>query len=372
MFTPLAYPEILARLVAHTRASTDQISDFNVGSVTRSWLEAAAVGLDELWLGATQAVDAAIPEAVFRAFGIERLPAAYALGPITFYVQTPAPLDILIPAGTRVRALGGTAEYLTVAAGILPGGGYEITVMARAAAVGPDANASAGDLSVILSSFNTSVPVLATNRAPILNGRLEETDAEQRSRFAAYVQSLARGTVPALEYAARLAYVVPDAADPDAIEQVQYVAVVETAGRVNLYVHNGAGQTSAALVARVRTLIEGSRDESTIPVTLVPGYRPAGMAVACLAMTDVPLAVAATLTVAPGYALAAVRIAAEAALGSMIRLFTGTFLSVPAIINTLYGVPGVQDLQVTLPLEGISYAPTARPVYGSLTLTERG
>lgn len=368
MFTPLAYPEILARLVAHTRASTDQISDFNVGSVTRSWLEAAAVGLDELWLGATQAVDAAIPEAVFRAFGIERLPAAYALGAVTFYVQTLALVDITIPAGTRVRALGGSAEYLTVAAGVIVAGDYEVTVMARAAAVGPESNVSIGDLSVILGTMDASVPVLATNRAPIINGRLEETEAEQRARFTAYVQALARGTIPALEYAARLAYVVQDT---DALEQVCYVSVVETPGRVNLYVHNGAGATSAALVARVAELIEGQRDETTDPVTLIPGYRPAGMAVVCLPMTDVPLSVTATLTLGHGYVWDEVQEAAEQALSSMIRLFTGDFLSVPAIINALYGVPGVQNLELSLPLVGISYAPTARPVYGTLTLTER-
>lgn len=371
MFTPQTYPEILARMVAHTRASTDRITDFNVGSVTRSWLEAVAVGLDELWLGATQAVESAIPEAVYRAFGIDRLPAVYALGPITFYVQILSLIDIVIPAGTRLRALGAAAEYVTVDAVVLPAGAYEVSTMVRAVAPGPEANVSIGDLSLVLTNLDSIVTIFATNRVPIVNGRYEETEAEQRIRFANYVRALARGTLPALDYAARLAYIPPDPDDPDAMEQVRYVTLVETAGRVNLYVHNGVGETSPELVARVREIIEGSRDETTDPVTIIPGYRPAGMAIAYLAMTDVPLTVAATLTIAHGYQLAAVQDAAEVALGSMIRLFNGNFMTIPAIINTLYGVPGVQDLELTEPLMGIAYAPQERPVYNALTLTER-
>ncbi|MCK7579783.1 MAG: hypothetical protein MZV65_31580 [Chromatiales bacterium] len=71
MFTPKAYPEILERLVAHIRDQPGSLlTDFNVGSVTRSWLEAGAIGLDEAWMGLTQAVVEAIPEAVYQTFRV--------------------------------------------------------------------------------------------------------------------------------------------------------------------------------------------------------------------------------------------------------------------------------------------------------------
>ncbi len=367
MFEPLAYPEILARLVAHVRASNDRLTDFNVGSVTRSWLEATAVGLDELWLGATQAIDEAISQAVFSGFDFAKLPAAYALGAVTFYVVVPPADNVEIPAGTRVRLLGGSAEYLTLASATIAAGTFEVTTLARAAQAGPEANAEVGGLSVIVngSAAMTAVGVASTNRQPILNGRLEETDAEQRTRFAAYIASLARGTLGALEYGARLAMIE---ADGVVIEQVRHVAIHETPGRVVLYVHNGDGATSAALVARVQALIDGYRDDAQD--LIVPGYRPAGMAVECVAISDVPLTVTATVTLAVGYDVAEVQTQAQAALVSLLRAFTGTVLTVPAVINTLYGVAGIINLELQAPVVNQTYQRHQRPVYGSLLLTE--
>lgn len=362
MFEPKAYPEILARLVAHTRASTDKLSDFNVGSVTRSWLEAGAIGLDELWMGATQAVIQAIPEAVYLAFGFERLPQAYALGELTFYLDALSTEEVTIPAGTRVRALGGTTEYITVETGVIPAGEYEVTVQARAAEAGPEANVDAGTLSVIVST--TASALFATNRAPISNGRFEETDAERQARFADYIESLARGTVAALDYAARLAYLTEGGT---LVEQVRHVAIIEVPGTVDLYVHNGVGGTSQALVERVRALVEGDRDEYT--GTITPGWRAAGVEVRYHAMTDVPLHVTAKLALAGGHDLARVRRGIEDTLASLTRTFTGSFLAIPEIINALYGVPGVLDLTLESPVAGLSYRPWERPVYGSATLT---
>ncbi len=367
MFSPLAYPEILSRLVAHVRASNNQLTDFNVGSVTRSWLEATAIGLDELWMGATQAITEAIPQAVFSGFDFTKLPATYALGSVTFYITVLQEEDLIIPAGTRVRLLGGSAEYLTLASATLEAGDYEVTTLARAAQPGPDANAEVGGLSVIIngSEAMSAAAVASTNRQPILNGRYEETDAEQRARFTDYIASLARGTVGALEYGARLAMLEEDGV---IVEHVQHVAIVETPGRVELYLHNGVGSTTQALVDRAQRLIDGYRDDAQD--LIVPGYRPAGMAVVCQAITDVPLTVTATVTLAAGYTLAEVRTQAQAALVSLLRYFSGSPLTVPALINTLYGVPGIANLTLLTPVVGQAYLVHQRPVYGTLTLTE--
>lgn len=367
MFSPLAYPEILNRLVAHVRASNEQLTDFNIGSVTRSWLEAAAIGLDELWMGATQAINEAIPQAVFSGFAFTKQPASYALGDLTFYVAVLQAADLVIPAGTRVRLLGGSAEYLTLANATLAAGTYEVTTLARAAQPGPDANAEVGGLSVILNSsaMMSGAAVTSTNRQPILNGRYEETDAEQQARFADYIASLARGTLGALEYGARLATIEEDGV---VVEQVHHVALIETPGRVELYLHNGAGSTTSALVARAQALIDGYRDDAQD--LIVPGYRPAGMAVVCHAITDVPLTVTATITLAAGYVREDVIAPAQAALTSLVRYLSGDRLTVPAIINTLYGVPGIADLTLLAPIVSQEYLIHQRPVYGTVTLTE--
>jgi len=367
MFQPLSFPGILSRLVAHVRSSNDSLTDFNVGSVTRSWLEATSIGLDELWMGATQAISEAIPQAVFSGFDFGKLPAAYALGEITFYLEVLQLNDVVIPAGTRVRMLGGASEYLTLAEATIIAGEYEVTTLARAVSAGPDANSEVYGLSIIVSPSDDMIDaaVDVTNREPILNGRYEETDAEQRERFARYIEALARGTLAALEYGARLAAVEEGGL---IVEQVQYVALLETPGRVELYLHNGVGATSAALVERTQALIDGYRNDAQ--GLIVPGYRPAGMRVECIAITDVPLTVAATVELATGYALANVTEQAQAAITSLLRYLSGARLTVPAIINTLYGVPGILNLELQVPVMSIEYAIHERPTYGSVTLTE--
>lgn len=152
------------------------------------------------------------------------------------------------------------------------------------------------------------------------------------------------------------------------VEQVHHVALIETPGRVELYLHNGAGSTTPALVARAQALIDGYRDDAQD--IIAPGYRPAGMAVVCHAITDVPLTVTATITLVAGYVLADVIVPAQTALTSLVKYLSGDRLTVPAIINTLYGVPGIADLTLLAPIVSQTYLVHQRPVYGTVTLTE--
>lgn len=357
MTLPPTYLEILERLVAHARVSSDVLTDFNVGSVTRSLLEAAAVGLDEVWMGAAQAVNDAIPEAVFQSFGFERQAAVYASGLLTFILSAPRLDDLLIPAGTTVRQLGGTVTYLTVLDGTLAAGQTRVAILARAEVAGAAANTNADTLTVITAPGVATATLAATNLAPITNGSDPETDAQRRLRFAEWVSTLARGTVAAYRYCAMQAAVVADAA---ILEQVRYVALVERPGLVDLYVHNGVGATSDALLAVVASLIEG--DDTN------PGYRAAGSQVLYHAAADVPLTVTAQVTLQPGYTLSTVRTGITSVLTTLIANAT-TAIAVPDIINACYTVAGVLDLALLAPTLRTTYAPAERPILGTLTLT---
>src|SRR5690606_29072821 len=108
--------------------------------------------------------------------------------------------------------------------------------------------------------------VSAESLAPFSNGADDESDEEQKVRFAAFVRSLNRGTVDALIYGAKTA--VRKASDGDVIERVATASVVEPwlddetkpLSLVEVYVHNGTGGTSSPLVQRVRQILYGYRD----------------------------------------------------------------------------------------------------------------
>jgi uncharacterized phage protein gp47/JayE len=312
-------------------------------------------------MGAAICFDEAIVDAVFTSFGFDRLPAAYALGDITFYSDILDIEDRTIPAGTRVQALGGGVVYQTLQEGVIPAGEYAVTVPARAETEGEYGNVEKGALTVILSDIPLNTE--AANAIGIDTGAAEETDAERRDRFANYIQSLARGTVSSLDYAARLA-ILTDASG-NVTEQVKHVAMAETPGTVRLYIHNGAGDTSLALVDRVVEIIEGEADYTGI---ITPGWRAAGVEVIVAAMNDVPVTLHLEASAETGYDSASVRDAIESALLARLRDFAGDYLSVPALLSAIYSTPGVISVTLLEPLEGISLTPDQRAVLGTLTI----
>jgi len=309
-------------------------------------------------MGAAQAVNDAIPEAVFLSFGFQREAAVYASGLLTFILSAPLPDALTIPAGTTVRMLGGTVTYITVVDGTIAAGQTRVAIMARAEIAGAAANTNADTLTVITSPGVATSTLSVTNLAPITNGRDQETDAQRRMRFAEWVSTLARGTIASYRYIAMQAAVVVDSA---ILEQVNYVAVAEQPCVVDLYVHNGVGGTSDALLAIVESLIEGD--------SVNPGYRAAGSQVVYHAAADVPLNVSLRVRLQPGYALAVVRTGMTGVLTALVAAATNA-IAVTDILNACYSVAGVNDLVLLAPTARITYDMDERPILGVLTLTE--
>lgn len=361
-YTPKPYLNILSELIDHARSSTDQLTDFNPGSVTRTWLECTALAADELWMGAMTAVESAIPEAVFKAFGFSAYPAVRALGTVTFSLSAPATVAVTIPAGTRIRELGGAVMYETVSPTLIAAGNSAAAAQVRALESGSASNVAANTLNVIMNLTAVN-GVSVTNPLPILSGADLETAAARQERFARYIRALSRGTSDALLYAAHTAVLC---SDDDILERVQYASMIEVPGRVQLYVHNGLGHTSAALVQRAQGIIDGSADHTA--GMIIPGWRAAGVEVVCLPMSDLPVNIAAILKVANGYDAETVIQSAKTSLTMLLRDITDRQLLIPRIVTALYTVPGVMDLTLTSPTSAIEIPPSARLVPGVLQL----
>jgi len=362
MFEPKAYPDILAGLVAHLRAQNSPLTDFNVGSVTRSWLEAGAIGLDEAWMGLTQAVVEAIPEATYLAFGFARNPAVAALGVVRFSVAEPIGQAIDIPMGFRVAVPGDGPVFATRQAASLPAWGAAVDVPVAAVEAGLAGNVAARRIQRLQDALSAPSSVSVDNPVPTLGGEDQESEAARQARFAQYVRALGRSTVAALDYAARLSCVQD--AHGTVIERVRHVAMLERPGYVNLYVHNGVSATSEALALRAAEIIDGHVNPCTGDAT--PGWRAAGVEVTVSVMADVPLHVkVGTRHTCDGTLDQA---ALETALADLIYVFAGHFLPVSAITGALHRAAGSTDMVLVDPPSGIAYAPWERPVFGSLTL----
>lgn len=314
------FVSIVASMINWSRASSDKVTDYNVGSVTRTLFEGAAVEMDELYQQTFIGLREAIPVATFRSFRFDKLPAAYARGSVTVTAPQALTQPITLPAGTVFSTLAGL-KFLSDSAVTWPAGSSKAQVPVTAEAPGSVYNVEQGAISVCAALGG----VYGLSNAALLNGREIETDDEQEQRFADYVSALSRGTVPACEYAARSATLA--AVDGALTEYVTRVGSVETAGYVKVYVYGSSGLPSAALLARAQAIINGSRDAVT--GAIVPGYRAGGVRVDVLPMVERAIPLSAQVVMQDGYSLTQ---AAKLALASLYRT---SLLSVAAG-DTLY------------------------------------
>lgn len=362
-FTPRTFAEILAGMISHARATNLEITDYNIGSVTRTLLEASAVELDELYQTLYAALVEAIPIAIYEGFSFTALPAQAARGVVTFTLDEVQLATTTIAARTPLRNPATTILYETQTELVIAAGELTGSVLIAATTTGANTNTAAG---TITAYWPTLLGLTVTNAEAISGGADDETAEERRVRFIRYIQSLARGTVASLQAAAMNAVIYSLGGLP--MERVLQAAVTETAGHVIVYIHNGTGNTSDDLTAAAARLIEGYYNEDT--GQWIAGYRPAGMAVVVEVMTEVPLNVSVEIetTIPDG----------DAALTQSVKdVLTATILGPRArptlrpidLINAVLLVSGVDGCTILTPTVSVPIDSSDILIPGILTVT---
>lgn len=355
---------VVDAMIEHARAATGKITDYNVGGVARSLLESAALELDDFYQALYYGLQEAIPTAIYRGFDFELLPAVAAAGQVEFSVATAAVAEITIPLGTSlVSDLG--IEYVTDAEGVIGVGETSVLVPVSATRVGSVGNTGPGTINTFVNFTTAGLSV--TNPNSITGGRDVETEDERAARFIAFVASLARGTVASLQYAAESVLLYSPTTGL-LIERAERVNVEETTGHVNVWVHNGRGETSETLVDAIAEVIEGYYDNAQ--GRFVAGYRPAGMLVDVQAMNEVETDVTMSVT-----ALAADRTAGnlaqvKATIETIILAAEADDGLVPSrIINAVLVLPFVRGATLVSPTEVVPVSPDTALVPGTVTVT---
>lgn len=345
------FVSIAASMINHMKSVTTRLTDFSIGSVGRTLVEAPAVEIDQAYQQFFHGITEAIPVATYQSFDFEREPSSAASTILRFVPASGSQPTVTIPAGTQVQAPGGAVIFKTQADVILVSGMPYVDAFSVASTPGAAGNCDAGALTSILGSPDGVGSV--SNLAAVTNGRDEETDDARKTRFRAYVSTLAKGTVAAIEYGSKLATISDGSGT--ITESVAYVQVVEPyltnplapISLVNVYVHNGVGSTSAGLVLKVEDILHGYYDASGVAV---PGWKAAGVKVTIAAASEIAVNVTATLTLASGYLLASVGpLVVQAINGYLYGRKIGEPAIKAEIIAAIMGVEGVFDVAVTAP-----------------------
>lgn len=282
------FVSIVAAMINHARATTTKTTDWIPGSVARTVIESPAVEIEELYLQMFNGLREAIPVAIYKSFGFEKLPQSYATGFIYVSAVTAPVSPLTIPSGTVFTSSDGRT-YLSSAAAVWSSPELTIRIPIAAQSSGLSFNIAAG--SITESPFFDSSYVITNSL--IDNGRDVEIDDERESRFREYVVGISQGTVAACLYIVKQSALYD--ADGNISESVVRIGIKERSGYVRIYIYSSLGLPSTNLLSAANLAINGT--------TGVSGVRAAGIKIVVLAMVERAVDFTVKVEMLTGFAL---------------------------------------------------------------------
>jgi hypothetical protein len=364
------FTSIVASMINWMKGTQTTITDFNIGGIARTLVEAPAAEIDELYQQMFQGLKEAIPVATYNSFNFSALTASPATGLIRTYVTSSTTVNT-IAAGTVFSFVGGTVSYTVENDTPVAAGNTYADVLVTAGTSGSTGNIAAGQ------SF-TAQPAIAnfvsaTNLSAFINGSDAETDDARQIRFNAYISSLSRGTPAAIEYGLKTTQLTDTSGN--VIEQVVSAQVTEPyesdanqpMGLVVCYIHNGVGGTSTALVTQAQNVVAGYTDSSG---NKIPGWKSAGAHVTVSAATEQTVAVTAALSVETGYDKPTLVALANSAIFTYIQgLPIGTNCVFAELIALVMGIDGVSNFVPSAPTADVVPAANVKLMPGTITVS---
>lgn len=222
---------IITSLVNTTRGKTDKITDYNIGSVVLTLLEAVAVEIEEVYYQIFIGLIAAT-EFIYQAFNFPRRPATKAVGTVTFSATLAVASDVVISLGTIV-ATDDNVTFETTQEVTLTTGNTEVDAPVRSLITGKTGNVDAATIIIIQTQVDQITGV--TNDTATAGGDTEESSEERRGRFAIFIASLSRATNIALRFGGQ-----------DQVDGISFIEIIE-----NTRVHTLVEDVSAATFSEI-------------------------------------------------------------------------------------------------------------------------
>jgi len=364
------FASITASMLNWMKSVQKKITDFRIGAIIRTMLEAVAQELDEFYKQAFIGLREAIPVSVYTTFNFPALSATSTSGLIRVTIDAQTSI-VTIAAGTTWVPNTGGVNYSQTADVSIAIGVTTADIPVSAVTPGSLGNIPAG------ATFTPSpVPtgfISGTNLTSWINGIDDETPEDHKTRFNGYISTLARGIGAAISYGLTTATVTDS--QGNVIERVITSQVIEPwktdntqpVSLVLAYIHNGVGGTSGALVTQAQQVIDGYYDVNGNPV---PGWKAAGVQVIVSAATENPVNVTGVLTALPGYKkpdLIAKAVPAIAAYLQKLQIATPGLYA--QLISKVETIPGVYNFVLTTPTSDIAAVTGQKIMPGVITIT---
>ena len=193
--------EILSTLIVNISSRTKKITDFNVGSATRTLLESVALQLEEFYFDTRQNVEYAIENAIYNAFGFEKVEETKASGYVTVNFTEALPNSMIISMGTIFSTslqYNKVIQFKSTEDVVADKGSLSIMIPVECTEGGTSGNVGVGEIRVIVTGSTLIESV--TNQTAFVNGVNEESSMERKHRFREHIRSLSKATKDSIAY----------------------------------------------------------------------------------------------------------------------------------------------------------------------------
>jgi uncharacterized phage protein gp47/JayE len=364
------FVSIAAAVINHMRSTQTKITDFTIGSVARTLVEAPSIEMDELYQQMFSGLKEAIPTSVFNSFNFGLLPPTPGAGVVAVTIATSLTATV-IPAGSVFSTAGSPITLTSSADVTIPIGATVGNVPCVATTTGAAGNLPAGTSFSVAPTVNGFVS--AVNATALSQGRDLETNDQRKRRFNDFITTLQRGTIAALVYGAKLTKLydvngiqtegvaTAQVIEPYVLDNTQPIALV------NVFIHNGVGSTSGALITAASTTLYGYTNPDG---SKVAGWKAAGVPVNVYAATETPLDMTGVLTCAPGYVKSALAATANAVMSSYeLGLDIGQTWLYAEAITLVMAIPGVTNFVLSAPTADQTAAADHKIMPGTVAVT---
>lgn len=362
---------IVAAMVNYATASQTKLTDFRPGSTARTMLEAPATEIEECYQQMFNGLKEAIPVAIYNGFEFDAITAMSAIGPVQITI-TAASQPVLIAAGsTFIANDGGSSQFVSLSDCTILAGQTTAATTLRAVVPGTTGNIQSGTTFTIVPGNAAVISTVA--QAQFYGGMDDETLDQRKTRFQAYIRSIDRTSISALEFGIRSAAVLD--ANGLVAERAKFIVIDEPYTRdptqpialVNAYVHNGIDGASAALLSQIKSTVNGYYDANGNPV---PGWKAAGIPVVIYAAQLQPVNITMGVSVDPSFDATASIAAVSAAISNYIlNLGIGSPVILAEIVNLAMDIAGVINVHIATPSSDVAVAMFSKASVGNIAVS---
>lgn len=335
-------------------AKQSRLTDFNDGSVVASFTEAVARQLALAYIRCRVGYDSYLKGLPYSVFDFVKKNGVKATGTVVFSRTKTYSYATKIPVGTII--LAGELKFVTTTVGTIAAGALNSdSVSVVAALVGTDYNVSIGAISTI-DSVLTSDVVSVMNAAKTTGGANEEKESDRLERFQEYIKGLQGTNLYGLKSA------VLGLESVRSCSPVEHFPPIDNIYSGTLYVDDGTGNATDAVITEVKTLIDGlGTADST-------GRRAPGVNIRVLAPTIVPVNISVTISTYRTDESVA-KYDAEDAIKTYINgLLIGDDVVLTTIILALRRISYIKDVKITSPSDNITIGDNQIARFGSATI----